>query len=331
MSSLFIIISLCVIVVLLVIFIYIKRRRAKNKFNLFSGDGGVYAERGSFLKGILENLISSKKKKESEKITQDIETFYRDGEKGVGYEDKGTSFRKVKSNRMLKKSKKEAQNNEMKEQNLSLVKKEEADKMGERDKSIKKEEIHKKSLDNKKKEISIKEKNKNSEISEEYGVKEEKPLKKNKKRSSGFGFENSSKQTKIDPKKILKSLKKTDVGLILNSLKKEEYSFIADKLFKMNFDSKKDFLKTLKEELGALLKEANKELKFRVSKIRKTGKNVKNLDLDLMSVPLKITLFEATILKKDFDKVVNLMKEIDKSIKSYEKDQEKLNKNTAEK
>jgi len=129
----------------------------------------------------------------------------------------------------------------------------------------------------------------------------------------------------IDSKKILSELKTTDLGFILDSLKKEDYDFLVRKLAQSNFYSKNEFIKYLIEELSNMLREAYKELYYRISKLRKAGKKVSTLDFKLMSVPLKIKVFEATCSKKDFEKVINLMRDIDLVLNEFSLETEDKN------
>lgn len=297
MNYFFVFGSLVLAVVFFGVLILLKKVRAKKKYNLFSGEGGAFVSEGSFLKGILQGLIFKNNLDSEEKI--DKNDLRKEG--GGGYSEKegsvlvgrrelvagslggrGSSFVGVSGTQdNLLASRKKLE---------SVIKKEK----GSLVKSIEK-------IDEKKKV--------GSSINK---------IPSRVKASGGSGGIESALPRLVDPKKVLEEIKKTDLGAILLSLEKEEYSLVVEKIMKLNFVSKKDFVKTLCEELVNLLREANKELGFRASKIRKKGKNIRDVELKLMSVPLKIKIFEATYTKKDFDKVIFLMESLDKALGLYE-------------
>lgn len=126
-------------------------------------------------------------------------------------------------------------------------------------------------------------------------------------------------KTSINIKDALSSLKGTDLGSVLSTLKKDQHEYFVEKIMKLKFATKKEFLETVIVELGSLLEESYKEMNYRISKLRKAGKNVNAFSLKLMAVPLKVQLFKATLSKKDFDVAVSILEKVDQELTALEK------------
>lgn len=121
----------------------------------------------------------------------------------------------------------------------------------------------------------------------------------------------------IDVKELFSKLKGTEIGGILDFLK-EEANFIKEKMLKLNFEGSKDFLSVLNKELEDFLMAGYEDLKQRISNLRKNGKRVNGLDIELMSAPLKIKIFSASGLKKDFIKVIQILNKINSGLNLLE-------------
>lgn len=118
---------------------------------------------------------------------------------------------------------------------------------------------------------------------------------------------------------LSKRLKNKDLIYILDFLKKEDYALLERLFLGKQFKSQSEFINYFKEEFVRFLNSEVNILKGRLSDLRKKGKDVSQLDLKIMAIPLKIRLFAATFSKKDFDKVTNLLKEADDALKLKEK------------
>jgi len=109
----------------------------------------------------------------------------------------------------------------------------------------------------------------------------------------------------------------SDLNEIMKSLDKERYSLIFKKLSSLSFSSKSEFLDGLSQELVMVLDEGYRELKQRISTLRKSGKDMGELGLKLMSLPLKIKVFSSTLFKKDFDVVLRMFTNLDSTLSTY--------------
>jgi hypothetical protein len=104
---------------------------------------------------------------------------------------------------------------------------------------------------------------------------------------------------------------------------KETINFVKSKnLIKLNsninFEDYKEAENYFKEELGAFLNGKYSEVHEKVSEIRKIGREATVLTFKLMMIPLKIKIFLATCEKKDFEKVLNMISEIEREISKWE-------------
>jgi len=113
---------------------------------------------------------------------------------------------------------------------------------------------------------------------------------------------------------IFNALKNKELKDILNYLNK---IYPLEKLSSRKFDSEEELAKFLKERSVDFLHGRHHELKEEMSKLRKEGRDVNDVDLRLMSIPLKIKLFEVSLNKKDFYKVINLIEKVEKELKKY--------------
>jgi len=288
-NYLFILIPLVIFILVFLVLFYLKKRKKKgvDLFNAQDRGEGFFEDAG-FLKGVLESLISGEVKPHIDLPKDNLETMNA----SLG-EEVGVSYIKTHPEQTT----------------VAKAEKEERIKTSRKklEEALKKEKIP-------------------------SSTKKAQTTKKISRTSSGetggsYGGGKVIEAKKyIDPNIVLKELKNTDLGLILDSLKKEQFSFLINKLMKLNFASKSEFIKSLNEDLVNLLLEANNELKERLSSLRKKGKNVKSIDLRIMTVPLKVKIFSATYSKKDFDKVIEIMKGIDAELKSVEEKIESIQK-----
>jgi len=139
------------------------------------------------------------------------------------------------------------------------------------------------------------------------------------KAKSGIGKRGDKVIIKITNfEQLLKMVNDKKVAEILQYLKKKDYIFIKKRILNRNFESEKEFNQFLREEVANFLKGWHDDLKGRTSDLRKSGKDIGTMGFKLMSIPLKIRLFEASFYKKDFDKVVTMLEKMQESLENYE-------------
>jgi len=304
----YIVVPLVIVALVFIFLIFYKKVLARRRHNLFSGGRVGYFGGNSFLKGVLQSFIFDQDKRAVNDSGQELGfSLGKSGGKDISGEG---AFGKISNNRVVTPGQHE-------DKNILGVRNSERIKESKKklERTIKKDKTRVKKIRGYE---NIESAYKKKETVNTTGSKLEVDENEFSKKKNAKNKLKKGRGSSIDPKRVLKEMKKTEVGLILNSLKKEQYSFLIDKLAKLNFKTKKEFVKTLLEELVNLLREATKELKYRSSKIRKTGTKIKGIDLKLMTIPLKIKVFMATYKKKDFDKVVSIMGEIDREIKPLE-------------
>jgi hypothetical protein len=83
------------------------------------------------------------------------------------------------------------------------------------------------------------------------------------------------------------------------------------------FSSPADFEASIKNNIINFLNNQYEDLMYKLSQLRKNGKNVRDAEFILLSIPLKIKLFSVTFSKKDFDLVIKKIESIKVLIKDY--------------
>lgn len=150
--------------------------------------------------------------------------------------------------------------------------------------------------------------------------KKEKPEEKNKEDKQKLkGEKKKGIVVRVDNlDELAKRLKNKNIEYVLQYLKKENYSLLEKIFLKKTFESEKEFVDYLKEEIVVFLESQCNGLKDRISYLRKKGKDVKDMEFKVLSIPLKIRVFQASFESKDFDKVINLLTNLDEELKKLE-------------
>jgi hypothetical protein len=115
---------------------------------------------------------------------------------------------------------------------------------------------------------------------------------------------------------VISIIPSSEHDLLLSSLKKNKH-ILSDNALKEVISASKDpysLNKLLSESLSTKLKEEYDDLYYAISNIRKKGKDTFLLDLDMMSVPLKIKMFKSTFSEKDYYKAKRLIETIKKNL-----------------
>jgi hypothetical protein len=156
--------------------------------------------------------------------------------------------------------------------------------------------------------------------SKQIGIKAKSNKKRKLKGKKGIsGSKKPAVLIRIDKlEDIAKHLNDSNMEHILDYLKNENYAILQQFLIGKTFNSEKEFINYLKEEIIRFLNSEVNLLKDSISRLRKKGADVGELSFKVMSVPLKIKLFEASFETKDFDRVVLLLKQLEEEIKTME-------------
>jgi hypothetical protein len=113
---------------------------------------------------------------------------------------------------------------------------------------------------------------------------------------------------------ILSHIEDKETVLILQFFKAEKFSSLIKRVLERNFNSDKEVINYLKEEVIGSLKSDYENLKEKISELRKEGKDVSHSQLKIMSIPLKIRIFAVSFSKKDFDKIMGLFEQVNKNL-----------------
>ena len=77
---------------------------------------------------------------------------------------------------------------------------------------------------------------------------------------------------------------------------------------------KKELIELLKQNIITYLKDKKIELEHAISEKRKKGKDMYIQELQIMAIPLKIKVYEATLQRKDFLRLKHIIDTIEKSL-----------------
>jgi hypothetical protein len=108
---------------------------------------------------------------------------------------------------------------------------------------------------------------------------------------------------------ILLNIKKS-----LKSLKRNGLDIHIIKIIRQSKDPD-TFIKKINEEQIRILTDTHENLRSKASEKRKEGKDTFIADIEMMSLPLKIKIFESTKNKKDFYKIKKLILSIENNLK----------------
>jgi hypothetical protein len=116
-------------------------------------------------------------------------------------------------------------------------------------------------------------------------------------------------------KSIIPHVQDKELAEILKEIEKKGlYNTIIKPKSGTKLSNQKEVEKYMKEQIINFLKDRCDNLKSRISESRKKGKDVKIAEITVMSLPLKIKIFNATFKKKDFDKIFQIEESVEKEI-----------------
>ena len=154
--------------------------------------------------------------------------------------------------------------------------------------------------------------------------KEDNSGKKGKKSKRQQGSESPPSSPAPEVKKapgigeLLQQLKGSELDKILSSMKPEDSSSVIRKVSSLNFSLYDEFYSAVASEIAGFLADQHDNLVYQLSNLRKGGGDDNELGLKAMSIPLKAKLFQSSLLKTDFDKVISLINDISNGIKQQE-------------
>lgn len=128
---------------------------------------------------------------------------------------------------------------------------------------------------------------------------------------------------------VISKIKDKEISGILKYLQKMNYDIEKD-LLNREFSSKEELRKFLKQYLVTFLRNQTDFLKEKISFFRRKGKDVQYEWFKALRISLKIKIFEASFTRRDFERVIKNIKNIEESLKKYDdvlKKQEEQRKN----
>jgi hypothetical protein len=123
--------------------------------------------------------------------------------------------------------------------------------------------------------------------------------------------------------KVVKNIDDSNLAEVVKIFDKRKLIKFNDK--DIILETKKDVEEFVKQKIFEYLENKQNMLYEKISELRKKGADTKDIEFQLMSLPLKIKVFKATLKNKDSDKILEMIKIIDKQIKNLEKEFEPEN------
>lgn len=127
---------------------------------------------------------------------------------------------------------------------------------------------------------------------------------------------NKEKVSSKNLKKMLSKVGDKDLSKVVRYLQKK--SLVKFNEGNIKLVGKEEVEDYLKEKMHDWLDEEERDLKDKLSEVRKRGKNTIVSNLEIMRLPLKIKLFKATNKKEDLEKVLDLIENIKSQIEEVE-------------
>jgi hypothetical protein len=142
------------------------------------------------------------------------------------------------------------------------------------------------------------------------------PSETGKIKKTGIETDIKPKNIKLkDESDIFLYLKNKEVIDVLRYLESKKIIFLKNYNYEKIFKDEKEIEEYLKSSLITYLNDNYEDLKVKISDLRRKGKDVQQLSLNLMSIPLKIKIFKASFSQKDLDVVLNRLEEIKDKLK----------------
>jgi hypothetical protein len=88
----------------------------------------------------------------------------------------------------------------------------------------------------------------------------------------------------------------------------------------ITLETKKDVEEFVKQKIFEYLENRKNMLYEKVSELRKKGADTRDIDFEIMALPLKIRVFQATLRNRDSDKILEMIQNLNKGIKKLEKE-----------
>lgn len=142
----------------------------------------------------------------------------------------------------------------------------------------------------------------------------------------GDEFEDKKKQRTINKKILFSNLKKNSLGQIFSSLDFKKKKALQEKISSFNFSSYSEFEDFVVSTLSDFLMDSYEELSNKIVELIKSGGEAGKLSLESMEIPLKINLFKTTKSKEDFEKIEEMIKELNNEflkMKKFSEEQKK--------
>ncbi|MFA5857098.1 MAG: hypothetical protein WC867_07075 [Candidatus Pacearchaeota archaeon] len=118
---------------------------------------------------------------------------------------------------------------------------------------------------------------------------------------------------------IVEAVKDEELLIILKALKEKYNKFLEKRTLNKNFNSYEELLDFLKNEIKLFLKDTYEALKSEISTLRRSGKDTNEQSIRLMSVPLKIKIYESNPSIKNFNNVLEIIGHIEEGINNLKK------------
>ncbi len=143
-------------------------------------------------------------------------------------------------------------------------------------------------------------------------------LAKNEFTNKSVGENKASLGLKVNSfEDIYKFLGNSGISDIVHYFEINDIELINSRDIERKISSSADFEESIKNKIVDFLSNQYYDLKDKISELRKNGRDMRDAEFILLSVPLKIRLLSANFSKKDFDLVIKKIESIKEILKNY--------------
>lgn len=124
-------------------------------------------------------------------------------------------------------------------------------------------------------------------------------------------------EKKIEIKTIDEAISKVKSPVIVKIYIRFKEYFPKELIFTGNYVSKKEILESIEERMIESIQEDYLEVKSQITGIRKTGQDIKLVDLEVLSVPLKVNILKIEFSLKNLNKIFSILDSVKTKLKTF--------------
>lgn len=122
---------------------------------------------------------------------------------------------------------------------------------------------------------------------------------------------------KIEVKTIDEAISVVKSPVIVKIYMRFKEYFPKELIFTGSYDSTKEVLESIEERMMETIQEDYLEVKSQITGIRKTGQDIKLVDLEVLSVPLKLGILKIEFSLRNLNKILSILDSVKKKLTTF--------------